>query len=114
MLTNRRIRLYNAPNLHEHVLNAASAKTSRDIRLAKEKQSIKIDGAVALSLCGDCGGESGRPMSPEEFRALPPITTVSTFDVRRVAGFDSAAGAVKMIFNPLSFYEWTTPVSSSY
>jgi len=53
-------------------------------------------------------------MSPEEFRALAPITTISTFDVRRVAGFDSAAGAVKMIFNPLSFYEWTTPVSSSY
>ena len=79
MLTNRRIRLYNAPNLHEHVLNAASAKTSRDIRLAKEKQSMKIDGAVALSFAVTAAGESGRPMSPEEFRALPPITTVSNF-----------------------------------
>jgi len=69
---------------------------------------------VALSFAVTAAGESGRPMSPEEFRALAPITTISTFDVRRVAGFDSAAGAVKMIFNPLSFYEWTTPVSSSY
>ena len=46
---NRNLRLYNAPDLREHCLNAVSVETPRGIRLAKEKQSAKIDGAVALS-----------------------------------------------------------------
>jgi phage terminase large subunit-like protein len=89
MLTSRRIRLYDAPDLRSQVLNAASVETSRGIRLSKEKQSMKIDGAVALSFAVVAAGESGRPMSPEEFRALPPLTTNSGFDVRRMPGFDA-------------------------
>jgi phage terminase large subunit-like protein len=46
---NGRIRLYNAPDLREHCLNAVSVDTPRGIRLAKQKTSRKIDAAVALS-----------------------------------------------------------------
>src|SRR6266550_2250038 len=55
-LNNQRLRLYDAPDLRQHVLNAASVETSRGFRLAKEKQSLKIDGAVALSLCKEIMG----------------------------------------------------------
>ena len=46
---NRNLRLYNAPDLREHRLNAVGVETPLGIRLAKEKQSAKIDGAVTLS-----------------------------------------------------------------
>ena len=42
-LNNQKLRLYEAPDLRQHVLNAASVETSRGFRLAKEKQSMKID-----------------------------------------------------------------------
>jgi hypothetical protein len=44
------IRHYNDPVLNEHIKNAVAVETARGIRLAKEKTSQKIDGAVALSM----------------------------------------------------------------
>jgi phage terminase large subunit-like protein len=64
-LTNRRLMVYDAPDLRQHVLNAASVETARGFRLSKEKQSLKIDGAVALSfacvaaLSGEKPAEAG-------------------------------------------------------
>jgi len=46
----RGLRVYQAPDLKEHVLNAVLVETARGIRLAKEKSSKKIDGAVALAM----------------------------------------------------------------
>src|SRR5207253_1627336 len=73
-LTNRRLRLYDAPDLRAHVLNAASVETSRGFRLAKERQSLKIDGAVALSFAVVAAGQSGRPMDPEDLRNAKEVT----------------------------------------
>ena len=42
--------MYQAPDLKEHVLNAVLVESARGIRLAKEKSSKKIDGAVALAM----------------------------------------------------------------
>ena len=50
VLTTRGIRLYNAPDLRQHVLNAVSVETPRGIRLSKQKTSNKINGCVAPSL----------------------------------------------------------------
>ena len=46
----RSIRHYNDPTLNEHVQNAVAIESPRGYRLAKEKTSRKIDGAVALSM----------------------------------------------------------------
>ena len=76
-LTNQRLRLYEAPDLRAHVLNAASVETSRGFRLSKEKASLKIDGAVALSFAVVAAGQTGRPITLEEmsnFR-MPEIDT---------------------------------------
>ena len=55
------IRLYKAPDLREHVLNAVSVETPRGIRLSKQKTSNKIDGAVALSFAVLAAVQHGRP-----------------------------------------------------
>ncbi len=62
--------MYLAPDLSQQVLNAVLVETSRGIRLAKEKSSKKIDGAVALAMAvhgaitvpvvGGFGGYGGR------------------------------------------------------
>lgn len=46
----RTIRHYNDPVLNEHIKNAVAVETPRGYRLAKEKTSLKIDAAVALSM----------------------------------------------------------------
>ena len=74
-LSNRRLRVYPAPDLHTHVLNAASVETSRGLRLSKEKQSLKIDGAAALSFAVVAAEKSGRPLDPNEPSA--PIEIIS-------------------------------------
>ena len=40
----RGLRVYRAPDLRQHVLNAVLVETSRGIRLTKQKSSKKIDG----------------------------------------------------------------------
>lgn len=44
------IRHYNDPILNEHIQNAVAVETPRGLRIAKEKTSMKIDAAVALSM----------------------------------------------------------------
>jgi hypothetical protein len=46
----RTIHHYNDPTLNEHIKNAVAVETLRGFRLAKEKTSLKIDAAVALSM----------------------------------------------------------------
>jgi len=46
----RLIRHYGDPALTEHMTNAVAIESPRGFRLAKEKTSLKIDGAVALSM----------------------------------------------------------------
>jgi phage terminase large subunit-like protein len=85
VLTTRGIRLYNAPDLREHVLNAVSVETPRGIRLSKQKTSRKIDGAVALSFAVLAAVQNGRPPSLSD-GPLPKIDVRTKFDSRRVSG----------------------------
>jgi phage terminase large subunit-like protein len=66
-LSNRRLMLYDAPDLRQHILNAASVETARGFRLSKEKASLKIDGAVALSFA--CVAALGSEKPPEKGEA---------------------------------------------
>ena len=81
MLTTRGIRLYNAPDLRQHVLNAVSVETPRGIRLSKHKTSNKIDAAVALSFAVLAAIQHGRPPSLSD-GPLPEIVTITQFDAR--------------------------------
>ena len=72
VLTTRGIRLYNAPDLREHILNAVSVETPRGIRLSKQKTSRKIDAAVALSFSVLAAIQAGKPPSLEELRNYRP------------------------------------------
>jgi phage terminase large subunit-like protein len=47
------LKVYNAPDLRDHVLNVSLVETPRGNRLAKEKGSKKIDAAVALAMAVD-------------------------------------------------------------
>lgn len=67
VLTTKGIRLYNAPDLREHVLNAVSVETPRGIRLSKQKTSRKIDGAVALSFAVLAAVQHGRTPSFSDY-----------------------------------------------
>lgn len=67
VLTTKGIRLYNAPDLREHVLNAVSVETPRGIRLSKQKTSRKIDGAVALSFAVLAAVQHGRAPSFSDY-----------------------------------------------
>ncbi|MBX3049167.1 MAG: hypothetical protein KIT46_02555 [Anaerolineales bacterium] len=49
-VVNRSIKHYNDPVLNEHIRNAIAVETPRGFRIAKEKTSLKIDAAVALSM----------------------------------------------------------------
>ncbi len=56
----RNIQHYNDPVLNEHIKNAVAVETPRGFRLAKEKTSLKIDAAVALSMAHWGAMESNR------------------------------------------------------
>src|SRR5919106_727592 len=82
-LQNRRIRLYEAADLRQHVLNAASVETSRGFRLAKEKQSLKIDGAVALSFAVVAASQVGKTaILPPGVKLGESVSTNWKFDPR--------------------------------
>jgi phage terminase large subunit-like protein len=81
-LANRRLRVYNAPDLREHVLNAASVETSRGLRLSKEKQSLKIDGAVALSFAIVAAEQAGVPANVD-LGFIDDIEVLTSWDYRR-------------------------------
>jgi phage terminase large subunit-like protein len=67
VLTTKGIRLYNAPDLRELVLNAVSVETPRGIRLSKQKTSRRIDGAVALSFAVLAAVQHGRTPSFSDY-----------------------------------------------
>jgi phage terminase large subunit-like protein len=48
-LNTHRLKFYPASDLRQHVLNVTAVESSRGTRLAKEKSSLKIDAAAALS-----------------------------------------------------------------
>lgn len=50
VITGKRLAHYGDPTLREHMKNAVARETSRGLRLAKEKTTLKIDGAVAASM----------------------------------------------------------------
>ena len=84
VLTTQGIRLYNAPDLRQHVLNAVSIETPRGIRLSKQKTSNKIDAAVALSFAVLAAIQNGKPPSLEDIRNYkPPEVEVMTDDMIR-------------------------------
>lgn len=58
---NRNLRLYRAPDLRQHCLNAVSVETPRGIRLSKQKTANKIDAAVALSFAVLAAIRAGKP-----------------------------------------------------
>ena len=82
VLTTRGIRLFNAPDLREHVLNAVSVETPRGIRLSKQKTSNKIDAAVALSFAVLAAIQAGRPFSPSDYANYKPPEVISSWDPR--------------------------------
>ena len=77
----KNLKLYPAPDLRQHVLNAVSVETPRGIRLSKQKTSNKIDAAVALSFAVLAAIQYGRPPSsePDENRHHV-IEVVNTFN----------------------------------
>jgi phage terminase large subunit-like protein len=84
-LANDRIRLYEAADLRQHVLNVASVETSRGFRLAKEKASLKIDGAVALSFACVAASQVGKPaVLPAGVKFGQSLQTHWMFDPRRM------------------------------
>jgi phage terminase large subunit-like protein len=60
-IINRRLRIYPASDLREHVLNASTKETERFFRLVKENQRRKIDACVALSFAVLAAVQHGRP-----------------------------------------------------
>ncbi len=62
-IRSRSLRAYRTPDLREHVLNTVLIETPRGIRLAKEKASRKIDGAVALAMAVWACHERGSQVS---------------------------------------------------
>ena len=64
----RRLRCYPAADLRSHVLNAVVVESPRGWRLAKEKTSRKIDGAVALSFAIDSAVHGPRSVVHESGR----------------------------------------------
>ena len=64
LVRGRNLRMYPDAELRQHALNAVAVETPRGWRLAKEKASRKIDGAVALSFaCLDAAERPARTSS---------------------------------------------------
>ena len=68
LVRNRHLRLYADAELRRHALNAVAIETPRGWRLAKEKSSMKIDGAAALSFACVDAVEQRPATSPEFWR----------------------------------------------
>jgi hypothetical protein len=106
-LTERRISFYPADDLRQHVLNAASIEKSRGIRLSKEKQTLKIDGTVALSFAVVAAEQSGKPLGPEELRnyqrrgSIINLTRANLFPSR----LDTGADAQNLFQHKRAFHE---------
>ena len=72
-----------AEGLSQRGPTAASLETGRGLRLSKEKQSLKIDGALALSFPIVAVEKVGQRMDPEDFRNSPPINVITSYRIFR-------------------------------
>ncbi|MDA0771299.1 MAG: hypothetical protein O2821_13945 [Chloroflexi bacterium] len=79
------LRVYPAPDLREHIVNAVMLETARGVRLAKEKASRKIDGAVALAMAV-WGARSHR-----ELRGESRAYTGGAFGPRQIPAHQAAS-----------------------
>jgi len=61
LFTSRGLRLYPHADLREHCINAITVESAKGIRLAKGKQSAKIDGCAALSFAALAAVRAGKP-----------------------------------------------------
>src|SRR5262249_16266318 len=77
----KNLKLYPAPDLKQHVLNAVTVESARGIKLAKQKTSNKIDAAVGLSFAVYAAITYGRPPSsdPDEKRKYA-VEVINTFN----------------------------------
>lgn len=91
------LRHYNDPNLNQHIRNAVAIESPRGFRLAKEKTSLKIDLAVALSmsLYGAVKSQyqTGVEVVPNPFYA--ELAENETFYYSNSGGFVVDSGAPK-------------------
>ncbi|WP_217913325.1 terminase TerL endonuclease subunit [Miltoncostaea marina] len=71
LVRDRRIVVYADDELRAHVLNAVAIEGPRGWRLAKEKSSRKIDGAVALSFACVGASDAHRPATAHSYSTLP-------------------------------------------
>ena len=92
----KNLRLYPAPDLRQHVLNAVSIETPRGIRLSKQKTSNKIDGAVALSFAVLAAIQNGRPPSSDSDEGRPGMVVHDQFDPRVIDERDQPYFAPKI------------------
>ena len=67
-------------------MNAITIESAKGIRLAKEKQSAKIDACAALSFASLAAVQAGRPVSLER-EPLRKIVVRTNFDARRLRGY---------------------------
>ena len=69
-------------------MNAASRETSRGFRLSKEKQSLKIDGAVALSFAVVAAEQSGVPADIDYGQGPEDIKVIGNYNEPYLGGRD--------------------------
>ena len=79
---NRNLRLYRAPDLRQHCLNAVAVETPRGVRLSKQKTANKIDACMALSFAVPAAVQNGKPFNPAELNAPDQNETFTKFDPR--------------------------------
>jgi phage terminase large subunit-like protein len=81
LFTAKGLRLYPHADLRAHCLNAITVESAKGIRLAKEKQSAKIDAWAALSFACLAAVQAGRPPSESDLQNYkPPEVEVMSHD----------------------------------
>ena len=71
LFTTKGLRLYPHGDLRERCLNSITVESAKGIRLAKEKQSAKIDACAALSFACLAAVQAGRPLSLDDLAKTP-------------------------------------------
>ena len=82
----RTIRHYNDPQLNDALRNAIAIETVRGFRLAKERASMKIDAAVALSMANH-GAVKWAASDPGESTAILDPANCSWEDIQNARGY---------------------------
>ena len=79
-IISRTIKHPNHPTLNEHMRNAVANETPRGFRLAKEKTTMKIDAAVALSMAHHGALES---LTPAPYSVMIDDIPLSNWKTKR-------------------------------